>query len=320
MSQPTFTPNTAPLNDGRVDWLALGLQAQPGTAVAPTRFLRLTGITGVHPDQLERVDTYMAGSRFEGPAQYAGSDLKMTWTGEISSADLDFLLGAMYNAPVAGVITPGGSTQWAPFFPSPCVCGQAFVATAGTLEFMDLQIMDLTITVPVDRTKNATFSASVQAASGTFHPLTETAFVPVTPVFPAYLQTLGQINQVLTLGTGGTAVNLISDSDLTVHFMNPMDPLPASGEFIPGFAPSTNPIGVEITARFNGTQQTLLAAKKSKVFLDLTWTLGAKKVPMHAQITAYTLPVAPGRVVTDATFRARSRTPGEAPFTILAAS
>jgi len=320
MTAPVFTAGAAPLNDGRLDYLALGLQTQPGAAVALTRFLRLTGITGVNPDQLERVDTYLAGSRFEGPAQYAGTDIKMTWTGELSAADLDFLLAAMYNAAVAGVITPGGATQWAPYFPSPCVCGQAFVATAGTLEFIDLQIMDLTITVPVDRTKNATFSATVQAASGTFHPITETAFVPVTPVFPAYMQTLSILNQKLTLGTGGTAVDLVSDSDVTVHFMNPMDPLPASGEFIPGFAPSTNPIGVEITASFNGTQQTLLAAKKSKVFLDLSWTLGTKKVPMHVQSTAYELPVGPGRVVTRATLRARSRTPGEAPFTITTAA
>jgi hypothetical protein len=48
----------------------------------------------------------------------------------------------------------------------------------------------------------------------------------------------------------------------------------------------------------------------------VVYTLGTKVFNLNVQISAFTIPVAPGRIITDATFRARSSTPGSNPFTI----
>lgn len=311
---PPFIPNTAPVNDGRFGWLALGLQAAPNTYVAPTNFLRESGGSGIKPDFLKRMDDYFALSRFEAPASPAGYDLKFTWNGELAPAELALFLQAMFGAPVATVTTPSSATQWAPYLPLPAVCGQWFVPTAGLLQFVDAQIMDLTITIPTDRTKNATYTATAQACTGTFVKIgdTDPAVTPLVPVIPAYGQAFFAGNGVLSVN--GTS--LIPDGDVTLKFMNPLDPLPAVGLTIPGFAPSTNPITAELTTKFNGSQNVLLEADRASTFIPVTYTLGSKVFALNSQISAFSIPVAPGRVITDATFRARSSTPGSAPFTI----
>ncbi|WP_407540229.1 hypothetical protein Q0M94_02165 [Deinococcus radiomollis] len=312
---PAFVPNTTPVNDGRFGWLGLALQAAPNTFLPPTNFLRENGGSGIKPDFLKRMDGYFALSRYEGPAYQAGYDLKFTWTGELSPAELTLFLQAMFGAPVTNVTTPGSSTQWAPYLPLPALCGQWFVPTAGLLQFVDAQIMDLTITIPMDRTKNATYSATAQACTGTFVKIgdTDATVTPAVPVIPAYGLTYFNGSGVLSVG----GVNLIPDGDVTLHFMNPLDPLPAAGLTIPGFAPSTNPIAAELTTKFNGGQNALLDADRSAAFLPVTYTLGTKVITLNAQISAFTIPVAPGRIITDATFRARSTTPGSPPFSIL---
>jgi len=309
-----FTANTAPVNDGRFGWLGLALQTAPNTFLTPTIFLRENGGSGIKPDFLKRMDDYFALSRFEAPAAYAGYDLKFTWNGELSPAELNFFLQAMFGAPVATVTTPSSSTQWAPYLPLPAVSGQWFVPTAGLLQFVDAQIMDLTLTIPVDRTKNATYTATAQACTGTFVKIgdTDALVTPATPVIGAYGQ--GYFNGNGVLSVGGTT--LIPDADVTLHFMNPLDPLPASGLTIPGFAPSTNPITAELTTKFNGGQNALLDADRGATILPVVYTLGTKVFNLNAQISAFTIPVAPGRIITDATFRARSSTPGSNPFTI----
>jgi len=311
---PTFVPNTTPVNDGRFGWLGVALQAEPGKYTAPTNFMRENGGSGVKPDFLKRMDDYFALSRFEAPAVPAGYDLKFTWTGTLAPAELTLFLTAMFGEAVATVITPSNANQWAAFLPLPAVCGQWFVPTQGLLQFVDAQIMDLTITIPTDRTKNATFSATVQACTGTFVKIgdTDAAVTPATPVIPAYGQAYFAGSGVFAIG----GVNVIPDGDVTLHFMNPLDPLPAVGLTIPGFAPGTAPITAEITTRFNGNQNALLEADRSSSMLAVTYTLGSKVIALNAQISAFGVPVAPGRVITDATFRARSSTPGSAPFTV----
>jgi hypothetical protein len=314
MPNPPFVANTTPINDGRFGWLGVALQDTPNTFKAPTNFLRENGGSGIKPDFLNRMDDYFALSRFEAPAVYAGYDLKFTWTGELAPAELSLFLQAMFGAPVATVTSPSSSTQWAPYLPLPAVCGQWFVPTAGLLQFVDAQIMDLTVTIPQDRTKNATYSATAQACTGTFVKIgdTDAMVTPATPVIGAYGQ--GYFNGNGVLSVGGTT--LTPDGDVTLHFMNPLDPLPASGLTIPGFAPSTNPIAAELTTKFNGGQNALLEADRGKGFLAVAYTLGTKVFALNAQISAFTIPVAPGRIITDATFRARSASPGSAPFTI----
>lgn len=309
-----FTPNTAPVNDGRFGWLALALQTQPSTFVPPTNFMRENGGSGIKPDFLKRMDDYFALSRFEAPAAPAGYDLKFTWNGELAPAELTFFLQAMFGTPTGSVITPSSATQWAPYLPLPAVCGQWFVPTAGLLQFVDAQIMDLTVVIPSDRTKNATYTATAQACTGTFVKVgdTDPSVTPVVPVIPAYGQAYFNGSGQLTVG----GASLIPDGDVTLHFMNPLDPLPASGLTVPGFAPSTNPITAELTTKFNGNQPALLEGDRASSTLPVTYTLGTKAVAMTAQVSAYSIPVAPGRVVVDATFRARSSTPGAAPFTI----
>jgi hypothetical protein len=309
-----FTANTAPVNDGRFGWLGLALQTVPNTFLAPTLFLRENGGSGIKPDFLKRMDDYFALSRFEAPAVSAGYDLKFTWNGELSPAELDFFLQAMFGQPTTGTIAPSSSTQWAPYLPLPAVSGQWFVPTAGLLQFTDAQIMDLTLTIPVDRTKNATYTATAQACTGTFVKIgdTDAMVTPATPVIGAYGQ--GYFNGNGVLSVGGTT--LIPDADVTLHFMNPLDPLPASGLTIPGFAPSTNPITAELTTKFNGGQNALLDADRAASILPVVYTLGTKVFNLNVQISAFTIPVAPGRIITDATFRARSSTPGSNPFTI----
>ncbi|GGR16794.1 phage tail tube protein [Deinococcus ruber] len=311
---PAFVPNTAAVNDGRFGWLALALQTAPNTFVPPTVFLRENGGSGVKPDYLERMDDYFALSRFEAPALAAGYDIKMTWSGELAPAEYSFLMQAIFGAAVTGTITPSSATQWAPYLPLPAICGQWFVPTQGLLQFLDAQLYDLTITIPSDRTKNATYTATAQACTGTFVKIgdTDPGVTPVTPVVPAYGQGLFNGSGVITIG--GTAV--IPDGDVTIKFMNPVDPLPAVGLTIPGFAPSTNPISMELSTKFNGNQNVILEASRGKGFLTVVYTLNGKAITMNAQVTAFAPPIGPGRVVTDATFRARSATPGAAPFTV----
>lgn len=316
-----FTANTAIRNQGRRGHFGMALQAEPGTYVPPTHFLRETGGSGFLPDDLERMSQAFRGNAFENPAEYAGSDYQgRSVTTEATAADVILALKAMFGTPDAqGVITPVDSTQWAEYFPLTAFSGQWYVPGAGHVQITDGQLHEMLLTVPEQRTEYVTAQYSFHAAQGIRHPegAPLNGFAPVAPVIPGYSGGLGRLEHTVTIG----GVAYIPDSTSTARLYNPVEPLPANGEFVSGFAPSEQPIGAEFGMSFARPVEAILGLAKSKAFTTLVWKLavGSTKlieITAQVQVSAREVPVSPGRVRTTATLRARNQTPGVSPFSI----
>ena len=317
----SFTANTAPRNQGRRGHFGIAAQAEPGTYVPPTNYLRETGGSGFLPDDLERASQAFRGSVFEAPADYAGTDYQgKSVTVEGTIADLMLLLPLMFGTPDgSGVITPTNDTQWADYLPLPAFSGQWYVPGAGHVQITDGQLHELTLTVPETRTDFMTAALNFHAIKGVYHP--EGApiggFVPATPVIPAYTGGLGRLEH--TVSIGGTLY--APDGTSTARLYNPVEPLPASGLYIGGFAPSEQPVGVEFMLGFPKPIQAIMALSASKAFVPVIWKLQVSATKLititaQCQLTAREVPVSPGRVRTTATLRARQSTPGTVPFTV----
>lgn len=321
-----FTPNIATRNQGRRGHFGVGLQAQPGTFVPPTNFLRETGGSGFLPDDLEVMSQAFRGTSFESPAERAGTDYQgRSVNFEASVADVILLLRAQFGAPDgSGVITPQDQTQYADFFPLPCVSGQWMVPGAGHVQFTDGQFHELTLTVPEARTELVTGTAAFHAAKAVLYPEGAAGFTPATPVIPAYTGGLKRLDHSVKIG--GTTY--VPDGASTARLYNPVDPLPATGEYVSGFAPADGPIGAEFGMGWGRPIPAILEAARTKAFVPYVWRLAivgggtelapAKLIEITAscQVSAREVPIAPGRVRTTATFRARAQTPGVSPFTI----
>lgn len=316
----SFVANTFVRNDSRKDSLGVALQAEPKVYAPPTNFLRITGGVDLMPTYLERQSQAFRGTAFETPAEYAGTDwLGKNVTMEATVADLKLLLTHMFGTPDAqGVITPQDATQWDKNFVMQPLSGQARVTGAGHVQFRDAQTRELTLTVPENRTDFVTAAASMDAAYAVFHP--ENApldgFAPVVPVIPGYSGGLGRLDHKVTF----QGQDYCPDGTSTARFYNPVEALPACGETIPGFAPGTDPMGVEFQMGFNRPLPELIDASKTKAFLDYVWKLerngGLIEVTAKVQVSAREFSTGPGRKRTTATFRARAQTPGVSPFTV----
>ncbi|MBB5234474.1 hypothetical protein [Deinococcus budaensis] len=320
----TFVANTASRNQGRRGHLGLALQASPGTFLPPTHYLRLTGGSGFLPDDLERMSQAFRGTAFEAPAERAGTDYQgRSVNFEASAADLVMMLKANMGMPDAqGVITPVDSTQWDNFFPLPAISGQWFVPGAGHVQFTDGQLHELTLTVPEQRTEMVTGTANFHAGRAVLHPEGEAGFTPAAAVIPSYTGAFGRLHHSVKIA----GVTYSPDGASTARFYNPVEPLPATGEYVDGFAPSEQPIGVEFGMAWGRPIPSILEASRTKAFLSYVWRLasgGTEAAPANlievtasVQVTAREVPVSPGRVRTTATFRARTQTPGVSPFSI----
>ncbi|CAM3667078.1 hypothetical protein [Deinococcus frigens] len=316
----TFIANTGVRNDGRKGHFGIAAQAEPGVYTPPTNFLRETGGTGYMPDDLERVSQAFRGTSFESPAEYAGTDyMSRSVPTEATVNDVALMLRLMYGEPDGtGVITPQDATQWDPNFPLPAFSGQWRVPGAGHVQIRDGQLHELTLTVPESRTEFVSASMAFHAAWALHHPegAPISPFTPAVPVIPGYSGGLGRLDH--TVMFDGAA--FCPDGTSVARFYNPVEGLPACGEFIPGFGPGTDPIGVEFQFGFNRPLPNLLAASKSKAFIPVVWTLERAgkliEVTASVQISAREVPVAAGRVRTTATVRARAQTPGVSPFQI----
>lgn len=318
----TFIANTVTRNDGRKGSIGIAAQAAPGTYVPPTNFLRETGGTGALPDHLERVSQAFRGTSFESPAEYAGTDyMSRNVPGEATVSDAALLLRLMYGEPDGtNVITPQDATQWADNFALPAFSGQWRVPGAGWTQFRDAQAYELTLTVPESRTEFVSANLSFHAAwakwfaEGSTFPVE--GFTPATPVIPGYSGGLGRLDH--TVSFDGAA--FCPDGSSVARFYNPVEALPACGEYVPGFAPGTDPIGVEFQFGFNRPMPNLLTAMRDKTFIPVVWKLERAgrliEVTASVQVSAREVPVAAGRVKTTATLRARSQTPGVSPFSI----
>lgn len=318
----SFTANAVPRNDGRKGHFGIAAQAEPGKYVPPTNYLRETGGTGSLPDHLERVSQAFRGTSFESPAEYAGTDfMSRSVPGEATVADAALLLSLMYGEPDGtSIITPQDATQWADNLPLPPFSGQWRVPGAGWTQFRDAQAYELTLTVPESRTEFVSANLAFHAAWAKWYPEATTfpvdTYTPATPVIPGYSGGLGRLDHTVTFD--GTA--FCPDGASVARFYNPVEGLPACGEFVPGFAPGTDPIGVEFQFGFNRPLPNLLAADKSKAFIPVVWKLERAgkiiEVTATTQVSAREVPVAAGRVRTTATLRARAQTPGVSPFSI----
>lgn len=317
----TFTANTAKRNQGRRGHLGIAAQTEPGTYVPPTNFLRETGGSGFLPDALDRMSQAFRGSAFEAPADYAGTDYQgRTVTTEATTGDLMLLAQLMYGAPDAqGVITPADATQWADYMPLPAFSGQWYVPNAGHVQITDGQLHELTITVPEQRTELVTAQLGFHAARAVRHPegAPIAPFTPAVPVIPAYSGGLGRLEHSVTVG----GVAYVPDSTSVARLYNPVDPLPANGEYVSGFAPSENPIGAEFQFGTGKPEEALLTLGKNKGFVEVVWKLQVNatklfQITAQCQVSAREVPVAPGRVRTNITLRARQQTPGTSPLTL----
>lgn len=307
-------------NDGRKGHLGIAAQVNPGAYVAPTNYLRQTGGTGAMPDHLDRQSQAFRGTSFESPAEYAGTDfMSRSTTGEATIADTKLMLQLLFGAPDAqGVITPQDATQFDANYPLQPFCGQWRAPGAGWTQFRDGQLYELTLTVPESRTEFVTAAASFHAAYAKWFPenVASGDFTPAVPVIPAYSGGLGRLDHKVSFD----GVEYAPDGSSSARFFNPVEALPAVGEYVAGFAPGTDPIGVEFQMAFNRPLPNLLAASRSKAFIPYVWTLsrngGLIEVTAQVQVTAREVPIAAGRVKTTATFRARASTPGVSPFSI----
>lgn len=307
-------------NDGRKGHLGIAPQVNPSAYVAPTNYLRQTGGTGALPDHLDRQSQAFRGTSFESPAEYAGTDyMSRSTTGEATIADTKLMLQLLFGTPDAqGVITPQDATQFDANYPLQPFSGQWRVPRGGYTQFRDAQLYELTLTVPEARTEFVTAAASFHAAWAKWWPenVAPGDFTPAVPVIPSYSGGLGRLDHKVKFN----GVEYAPDGASSARFFNPVEALPAVGEYVSGFAPGTDPIGVEFQMNFNSPIPDLLLAARDKTVLPYVWTLarngGLIEVTAQVQVSAREVPVAPGRVRTSATFRARATTPGVSPFTI----
>lgn len=317
----TFVPNIAGRNQSRRGHFGIAAEAEPGVYVPPTNFLRETGGSGFMPDVLERQSQAFRGSVFEAPADYAGSDYQgKSVNVEGTIADLMLLMQLGFGVPDGtGLITPSNDTQWADYLPLPAFSGQWYVPGAGHVQITDGQLHELTLTVPEARTDFMTAALNFHAIKAVYHPegAPVGGFTPAVPVIPAYTGGLGRLEH--TVSVNGTLY--VPDGTSTARLYNPVDPLPANGEFIGGFAPSESPVGVEFMLGFPKPVQAILALAVSKAFVPVVWKLQVSatkliSITAQCQVTAREVPVGAGRVRTTTTLRARQTTPGTVPFTI----
>lgn len=328
----SFVANTAVRNQGRRGSFGMALQAEPGKYVPPTHFIRETGGSGYLPDDLERVSQAFRGTAFESPAEYAGTDYQgKSLNFEATAGDVSLMLQAMYGDPDGtGLITPADQTQWSDYFPLHPFSAQWNVPGAGNVQITDGQLHELTLTVPEQRTEYVTGTMNFHAGRGLWHPegAPLNGFAPVPAVVPAYTGGFGRLDHSVTIN--GT--KYCPDGTSTARFYNPVDPLPACGPYVSGFAPGEQPMGVEFQMGWGRPIREILEAARDKTFVDYVWRLASGgpadgsaptriiEVTAKAQISAREVPVGPGRVRTTATFRARTQTPGVSPFKILVKS
>ncbi|WP_412027920.1 hypothetical protein [Deinococcus yunweiensis] len=318
----TFTANAVPRNQGRGGHFGMAAQAEPGTYVPPTNYVRETGGSGFLPDVLERQSQAFRGSVFEAPADYAGTDYQgRSVTVEASIADLMLFMKLMFGTPDAGgIITPANDTQWADYLPEPAFSGQWYVPGAGHVQITDGQLHELQLTVPEARTEFVTAQLSFHAIKAVHHPQGAPVggFTPAVPVIPGYTGGLGRLEHTVSINN----VLYVPDGTSMVRLYNPVEPLPANGEFIGGFAPSEQPVGAEFQLGFPKPIPAIVAlGGAGKAFVPVSWKLQVSatkliEITAQCQVTAREVPVSPGRVRTTATLRARQQTVGTTPLTI----
>ena len=312
-------------NDGRLFNLGIALQAVAGQYTAPTNWLRALNPGNLLPELLERRSSALMGTPFELPAEAAGNSfLSRAINGEATVRDLGLMLTSMFGTPnvATSIITPSLTQAWNDNFLMQPLSAQAYIPNAGTVQVIDAQIADLTVTVPEATTDNVTYAATMSAGQVVRHP----DGAPLNGFAPAAMppqdltvsggKILGRIDHALIVGGQGYCPSGTS----VVRFYNPIVPLPYCGANIPGFGAGTDPVGVELQFAFNKPIESVLAASESKAFLPATWRLARAgsiiEVTGNFQVSAREVSVAPGRLTMPVTLRARAQTTGDVPFSI----
>lgn len=268
---------------GRFATFGAGLQTDAGTEVVATNWLALTENANVIADPIKTNPEYAYESRFKQPSVLQGITFEnKNVSGMATPAWVQFILGHMFGAPVAGVITPAGNTVDAELFPVKPLTLE-IKNPKGNLKVIDTVCQELTLTL-VERNSFT--------VSHVFSGLNPGALVsPTAAVIPAqadqwkYSEFTGKV--------GATAFPITA---FTVTLKNGITTRDASGSLNKaGFAPSGMVEGVgSVTFQVPvPALEAALQASEGTATLEFNWVKGANKnmkLLGAGMVTSSTLP------------------------------